>query len=164
MSTALSAGPDPLRVPDRIDGYGTVSRYNGISEHPGEVQRAAVRFSSAPTSRGKVLPSIRAAIEACGLKDGGVISFHHHLRNGDHVMAMVIDEIARAGIANITIAPSSLFPIHATLVPHMGRGFCFNRERLLELRLRCDPNCRLAKPRFRLQRAIRTDRGTPQRI
>ena len=122
ISTAVSAGSDPLRVPDRIDGYGTVSRYNGISEHPGEVQRAAVRLSSARIGRGKVLPSIRAAIEACGLKDGAVISFHHHLRNGDHVMAMVIDEIARAGIANITIAPSSLFPIHATLVPHLESG------------------------------------------
>jgi citrate lyase subunit alpha/citrate CoA-transferase len=72
--------------------------------------------------KSKVLPSIRAAIDACGLKDGGVVSFHHHLRDGDAVMAMVVAEIARAGLEDITIAPSSLFPVHAPLVPHLESG------------------------------------------
>ena len=71
--------------------------------------------------KSKVLPSIRAAIEACGLKDGAVISFHHHLRNGDHVLKMVIAEIERMGLRDITIAPSSLFPVHAPLVQYLRK-------------------------------------------
>ena len=67
----------------------------------------------------KVLPGIETAIKTCGLRDGGVISFHHHLRNGDHVLSMVLAAIARLGLKDITIAPSSLFPVHAPLVEHL---------------------------------------------
>ena len=119
MSTAASVEAGLPRVPSRIDGYRIVQPYNGILDGLAVVERAAVRFSAAPTARSKLLPTIRAAIDACELKDGAVVSFHHHLRNGDYVMKMVIDEIARAGIGNITIAPSSLFPVHAALVPHL---------------------------------------------
>ena len=109
-----------LRVlPGRIEGYGNIRPFTGAFDHFGVVEKASVRFSSAKPGASKVLPSIRAAIEACGLRDGAVISFHHHLRNGDHVLAMVVAEIARAGLKDITIAPSSLFPVHAPLVPLM---------------------------------------------
>ena len=110
------------RLPERIDGYGAVRSYTGVFANLGIVERAAVRFSSAKVGKAKVLRSIRAAIDACELKDGAVISFHHHLRNGDYVMAMVIDEIARAGIRDVAIAPSSLFPVHGALVPHLASG------------------------------------------
>ena len=42
----------------------------------------------------KVVDSIQQAIKAVGLKDGMTISFHHHMRNGDYVMNMVLDAIA----------------------------------------------------------------------
>ncbi|MCD6382838.1 MAG: citrate lyase subunit alpha [Thermoplasmata archaeon] len=58
----------------------------------------------------KVLHSIEEAIRRVGLKDGMTISFHHHFRNGDRVMNMVLETIERMGYKNITIAPSSLFP------------------------------------------------------
>ena len=119
-AAALESGARGL--PGRIDGYGAVRPFTGTFDNLGVVERAAVRFSSALPGRAKVLPSIRAAIQACALKDGAVISFHHHLRNGDHVMAMVIDEIARAGLRDITIAPSSLFPVHGLIVPHLESG------------------------------------------
>lgn len=61
-------------------------------------------------------------IQACGLEDGATISFHHHLRNGDHVLNMVVAELARLGLRDITIAPSSLFPVHAQLIEHLGSG------------------------------------------
>jgi citrate lyase subunit alpha/citrate CoA-transferase len=70
----------------------------------------------------KLMPGLRAAIAASGLKDGGTVSFHHHLRNGDQVMNMVMDEIASLGISDITIAPSSLFAVHAPLVEHIRSG------------------------------------------
>lgn len=67
----------------------------------------------------KLLKSIDQAIEACGLKDGMTISFHHHFRNGDYVLNMVVDAIARKGIKNITLAPSSLSTIHEAIIPHI---------------------------------------------
>jgi citrate lyase subunit alpha/citrate CoA-transferase len=60
----------------------------------------------------KLAPDIRTAIERSGLQDGMTISFHHHLRNGDKVMEMVLKEIATMGIKNITLAPSSLTSAH----------------------------------------------------
>ena len=42
----------------------------------------------------KLVKTIREAIALAGLKDGMTISFHHHLRNGDYVLNLVMDEIA----------------------------------------------------------------------
>ena len=39
----------------------------------------------------KLKNSLREAIEAAGLRSGMTISFHHHLRNGDHVLNMVLE-------------------------------------------------------------------------
>ncbi len=111
----------PRSLPRMVPGYGAVRPFTGAFDNLGEFEKTAVRMRSAMPGRSKLLPSIRAAIEACALKDGAVISFHHHLRNGDRVLEMVIAEIARAGLKDITIAPSSIFPVHAPLVPFMER-------------------------------------------
>lgn len=111
-----------IRLPEHIEGYGRIRPFTGAFDNFGFVKKAPVRLSSAIPGKPKVLASVRAAIEASGLKDGGVISFHHHLRNGDHVIAMVLDEIARLGLHDITIAPSSLFAVHAPLVEHLKTG------------------------------------------
>ena len=49
----------------------------------------------------KLVKSIREAIALSGLKDGMTVSFHHHLRNGDFVLNMVMEEIANAGIKDM---------------------------------------------------------------
>ncbi len=67
----------------------------------------------------KVVNSIREAIKLAGLKDGMTISFHHHLRNGDYVLNMVMAEIADMGIKDLTVNASSLFDIHAPLLDHI---------------------------------------------
>ncbi len=67
----------------------------------------------------KLVNSIREAISLSGLKDGMTVSFHHHLRNGDYVLNMVMDEIADMGIKDITINASSLFDAHMPLVKHV---------------------------------------------
>ena len=43
----------------------------------------------------KLLPSLSAAMKAAGLRDGMTISFHHHLRNGDYILNLVLEEAAR---------------------------------------------------------------------
>ena len=67
----------------------------------------------------KIVPSIKDAIIKAGVKDGMTISFHHHLRNGDYVLNMVMDEIANLGIKDITICASSLTGAHEPLIHHI---------------------------------------------
>lgn len=70
----------------------------------------------------KLVASIRDAILASGLKDGMTISFHHHMRNGDYVLNMVMDEIAALGIKNLTVNATALFDIHLPLIEHIKNG------------------------------------------
>jgi len=109
-------------LPDRISGYGVVKPFTGAFDNLGLVTKAPVRLRSAIPGSSKLVHSVRAGIEASGLKDGGVISFHHHLRNGDSVLNMVLAEIAAMGLKDIRIAPSSLFPVHAPLAEHIKSG------------------------------------------
>ena len=67
----------------------------------------------------KVVATLREAIQLAGLKDGMTVSFHHHLRNGDYVLNMVMDEIAALGIHELTVNASSIFDTHAPLVGHI---------------------------------------------
>ena len=56
----------------------------------------------------KLLDSIEQAIDACELRDGMTVSFHHHLRNGDQITSMVLNAIARKGITGLKLAHSSI--------------------------------------------------------
>jgi len=46
----------------------------------------------------KLVKTLREAVQLSGLKDGMTVSFHHHLRNGDFVLNMVMEEIAALGL------------------------------------------------------------------
>lgn len=70
----------------------------------------------------KLLSSIEEAIKYVGLKDGMTISFHHHFRNGDYVINMVMDVIAKMGFKGLTLAASSLTDIHEPLIEHIKNG------------------------------------------
>lgn len=70
----------------------------------------------------KRVASLREAIERSGLKSGMSVSFHHHLRNGDYVLNMVMDEIAKMGIGDLTLNASSLFDCHLPLAEHIRNG------------------------------------------
>ena len=70
----------------------------------------------------KIVSSIAEAIRLAGLKDGMTISFHHHLRNGDFVLNMVMEQVAQLGIKDLTVNASSLFDVHIPLTAHMENG------------------------------------------
>ena len=70
----------------------------------------------------KLVKSIREAVALADVKDGMTVSFHHHLRNGDFVLNMVMEEIAARGIKNINVNASSLFDVHAPLIKHIETG------------------------------------------
>ena len=73
-------------------------------------------------SKAKVKQNLNDLFSEIELKDGMTLSFHHHLRNGDYVLNFVMQEIARRKVKDITIFASSLFPIHAPLVPLIENG------------------------------------------
>ena len=56
------------------------------------------------------------------LHDGSTISFHHHLRNGDAVMNRIMDEIMKRDLRDITVAASSVFPVHTSLAKAIEQG------------------------------------------
>ena len=51
----------------------------------------------------KIVPSLEEAIKKSGLRDGMTISFHHHFRNGDHIINNVLDKLAEMGFKNLTL-------------------------------------------------------------
>ena len=72
--------------------------------------------------KNKLHHDLGALLDTLPLKDGMVLSFHHHLRNGDYILNMIMDEIAKRGYKDITIAASSIFPCHKPLVELMEKG------------------------------------------
>ena len=70
----------------------------------------------------KLVKSIKEAVALAGLKDGMTVSFHHHLRNGDFVLNMVMEEIAAQGHKDIYVNASSLFDVHMPLLEHIKNG------------------------------------------
>lgn len=66
--------------------------------------------------------SLLAALESAALSDGGTLSFHHHLRDGDTVMVETLELCSRIGLRDLHIAPSSIFPCHAPLVRLIEQG------------------------------------------
>ena len=70
----------------------------------------------------KLVKSLKEAIALSGLKDGMTVSFHHHLRNGDFVLNMVMEQIAETGIRDLTVNASSLFDVHMPLLGHIKSG------------------------------------------
>lgn len=109
-------------IPEVIEGYGKVRAFEGALENLGEVSKKSVKVKSAVPGEGKVLESLKEAMEKCGLKDGMTLSFHHHLRNGDYVLNMVLEEAAKLGLKDLKVAASSIFPVHAPLVEHIKNG------------------------------------------
>lgn len=108
------------RVPTEIDGR-KLTPFNGAFAFKPKKRKAAFNLEF---GRGeKLLPSIKDAIEAVGLENGMTISFHHHLREGDYILNMVLDIIAEMGLKDITLAPSSLFNCHSKkIIQYIKKG------------------------------------------
>ena len=70
----------------------------------------------------KLVKTLREAILLSGLKSGMSVSFHHHLRNGDYTLNMVMDQIAAMDIRDLTLNASSLFDTHLPLEEHIRSG------------------------------------------
>ncbi len=94
-----------------------------------EYQRAApVVKPVMSNTTSKMVDSIHEALVKCGVRDGMTFGFHHHFRDGDMVVKLVMDEVHKMGIKDITICASSLGRAHDFLVPMMEDGTVTNIE------------------------------------
>lgn len=72
--------------------------------------------------RSKLVGSIREALENCGIRDSMVLGFHHHFRDGDYIVNMVVAEAVAMGIRDITICASSLGGAHDPIADYIEQG------------------------------------------
>ena len=113
------------RVPKEIPGLGGLvpyagaySRLDGSYEFTPKPHPRRVPVSSTD----KVASSLEQAIRKSGLESGMTVSFHHHLRNGDAVVELVLSTAEAMGIRNLTLAPSSLGASHDCVAGFIRRG------------------------------------------
>lgn len=111
-------------IPEEILKQTNKRVYEGVYRYDGfEYTKAAptVRAVSDP-ARSKIVSSIREGLEKCGARDGMTVSFHHHFREGDYVVNMVMDEIHNMGLRDITICASSLGKANDAILPYIEDG------------------------------------------
>ncbi len=71
----------------------------------------------------KVVDSLAQALRDCGAESGMTFSFHHHLRDGDYVVNMVMRAaVEELGLTDITIAATSLGGAHDPIAAYIEQG------------------------------------------
>ncbi|MGD9253829.1 MAG: citrate lyase subunit alpha, partial [Holophagae bacterium] len=117
-------------VPTEVNGRDSVP-FAGVGGFRPTGRKAAptvVSCADYPADGDKRAPSLREALEAVGLKNGMVVSSHHHLRNGDAVANMVFDAAAEMGVRDLMWFPSASFPVHANQIQHLDAGVIHHIE------------------------------------
>ena len=70
----------------------------------------------------KEAKSLVDALKKCGLKDKMTLSFHHQLRNGDHVINMTLEAVRELGVKNIRMAQTAMFDVHEPVIDFIKEG------------------------------------------
>ncbi|MEY8353319.1 citrate lyase subunit alpha [Lachnospiraceae bacterium 54-53] len=102
-------GKEPFQGVHHFDGY----EY----KKDGPVTRCVMNSNGS-----KLVDNIHDVLVKCGIRDGMTLGFHHHFREGDYVVNMVMEEIHNMGIRDITICASSLGKAHDKLVEYIEDG------------------------------------------
>src|SRR5579872_3185265 len=122
--TELAANAAGRMVPDTVNGRHQIA-YMGIGEYRPVGAKAAPPIRSAadyPANGDKRVPDLETALRKCGLRDGMVISSHHHLRDGDRVALMALEAASRIGVKGLTWFPSASFPSQKGAIELMQSG------------------------------------------
>ena len=108
-------------VPEEFEGK-ILKPYSGPFEIQPSASRTGKKLRKIEPGESKIKNSLEEAIIASGLKDGMTISFHHHFRDGDYVVLMVLEAINKLGIKDLVLAPSSLTDVHDPIVQYLESG------------------------------------------
>src|SRR5437868_8967183 len=111
-------------VPAMVNGRPQIP-YIGVGKYQPRGRKAAPPLRTAanyPETGDKRVPNLEAALKQCGLRDGMVISSHHHLRDGDRVAVMALEAAAHIGVKDLTWFPSASFPSQKAAIDLMDSG------------------------------------------
>ena len=111
-------------VPETVNGRPQTS-YMGVGQYRpvnGKASPAIRTTADYPANGDKRISDLETALRKCGLRDGMVISSHHHLRDGDRVALMALEAAARIGAKNLTWFPSASFPSQQGAIELMEAG------------------------------------------
>ncbi|NHZ73649.1 MAG: citrate lyase subunit alpha, partial [Nitrospirae bacterium] len=117
-------------VPTMVNGQQQVA-FQGVGqiEPTGNKQAPPVRScKDYPPSGDKRVGSLQEALERCGLRDGMVLSNHHHLRNGDRVALEALLTAAQMGVRDLMWFPSASFPCQKPVIDLMESGVVHHIE------------------------------------
>jgi len=118
------------KVPKVVNGR-TQTAFAGIGGYQPTRNKCAPPIRSCkdyPANGDKRVADIATALKKCGLKDGMVISSHHHLRNGDRVALMALEAAAQLGVRDLMWFPSASFPCQASVTRLMDAGVVHHIE------------------------------------
>jgi len=118
------------RVPVMVNNRPQIP-YLGIGKFQprGRKQAPPIRSSKDyPESGDKRLPNLETALRKCGLRDGMVLSNHHHLRDGDKVAMMMLEAAAKIGVKDLLWFPSASFPSQKDAIGLMEKGVIHHIE------------------------------------
>lgn len=104
-------------IPESLNGYPEIKPFQGAVANTPLIRQDKGNRNLPRLN--KLLDTVEQAVLKTGLKDGMTISFHHHFRNGDQVVNLVLDVIANMGIKNLTLASSSLTTVHDEILQHI---------------------------------------------
>ena len=81
--------------------------FHGVHYYDGyEYQKDGPKTRCVVNSDGsKLVKTIHEALVKCEIRDGMTIGFHHHFRDGDLVVNMVMEEIHKMGIKILPFVP-----------------------------------------------------------
>src|SRR5579872_3911580 len=105
--------------------------YLGIGQYQPHARKAGPLVSSCkdyPENGDKRIPDLESALRKCGLRDGMVISSHHHLRDGDAVAMQALQAAARIGVRDLLWFPSASFPSQKSAIDLMEKGVIHHIE------------------------------------
>ncbi|MBN1331091.1 MAG: citrate lyase subunit alpha [Candidatus Heimdallarchaeota archaeon] len=108
-------------IPDELHGRKLIP-FTGAGKGPYLERKFAPKLRKMNPSDNKLVTTLKDAIKRGELIDGGTISFHHHFRNGDYLLNLVCHEIAKMGLKDIRLVPSSIQGIHKEILPYIEKG------------------------------------------
>ena len=122
--TELIANAAGRMVPEFVNGS-QQTPYMGVGNYRPHGNKAAPPLRSAadyPSDGDKRVSDLESALRKCGLRNGMVVSSHHHLRDGDRVALMALDAAARIGVKDLAWFPSASFPSQRNAIELMESG------------------------------------------
>ncbi|PKP20083.1 MAG: citrate lyase subunit alpha [Bacteroidetes bacterium HGW-Bacteroidetes-21] len=111
-------------VPLEINGIKQYP-YMGVGKFRPEGRKYAPKIATCidyPSDGNKLTGSLKEALIKSGLKNGSVISTHHHFRNGDLIAQQIFDIAAEMGLRDLVWVPSASFECHSPMSKYLEDG------------------------------------------